>query len=498
MNASPRPLVLRGGRLLDLADGTAPATDILVTDGTIAAVGPPGLAAPDDAEAVDARDRLVIPGLVNAHTHGHGPFGKGLLGDRAILETFLAGIAPTLRERTLEEKYLGGLLNALDMIENGITACFDMFSEFPTPTLAGVTAIGRAYEETGLRAVIAPMMADLTIFQAIPGLIDALPEPQRSEAAALRAAPFEAHVAACREIFAHWPFGRDQVRPGIAPTIPLHCTDPFLVACRDLAHEHDLPVQIHLAETKVQADAAALRYGHSLTAHLDELGLLGRRLSVAHGIWLDADDIAALARSGTTVVHNPASNARLGSGIAPVVALRRAGVRVALGTDACNTSDHMSLFEVQRLASYLSRLATPHPADWLTPAEVIAMATTGGAAALGEEARLGRIAPGYAADIVLLDLGRVRYAPLQAPLTQLVFGENGSAVTDTIIGGRPVYRNGRHTTVDIAALRQKVAAAATRLRPSMDHANAFIRSIEAPIQHFCRGPHPPSQSSPQP
>lgn len=485
MSGAPRPLLLKGGRLLDTARGTAPFADILLQDGRIAAIGTE-LAAPEAANVIDAGERLLIPGLVNAHTHGHGPLGKGLLGERAILETFLAGIGPTLRTRTAEDKYVAGLLNALEMIENGITACFDMFSEFPTPTLEGVTAIGRAYEETGLRAVLAPMMADRTLFEAIPGLLDALPEPVRTEAAALRAAPYTDHIAACREIFAAWPFG-PLVRPGLAPTIPLHCSDPFLAACRDLAAEHDLPVQIHLAETKVQADAALVRYGHSLTAHLAGLGLLGPRLSVAHGIWLDDEDMELLAKSGTTVVHNPASNARLGSGIAPVAALRRAGVRVALGTDACNTSDHMSLFEVQRLASYLSRLVSPDPATWLTPAEVIEMATAGGAAALGEGARLGRIAKGYAADVVLLDLSRVRYTPLQAPLTQLVFSENGSAVTDTIIAGRPVYRNGRHVTIDVAAVRAKAAAAAERLRPAMDAADSFIAKVEAPIRHFCRG-----------
>lgn len=490
MSVPPRHTLLRGGRLLDPARRTAPPADILIEADTIAAVGPPGLEAPDGALVVDAADRLVIPGLVNTHTHGHGPWGKGLLGDRAILETFLAGIAPTLRPRTDEDKYLGALLNALDMIENGITTCFDMFSEFPAPSLEGITAVGRAYEAAGLRAVIAPMMADLTLFQAIPGLLDALPEPQRSEAAAMRASPWQVHLAACHEIIREWPFDRARIRPGLAPTIPLHCSDPFLEACRDLAAQEGLPLQIHLAETRVQAEAGRARYGRSLTAHLEALGLLGPSLSVAHGVWLDDDDIARLAGSGTAVVHNPTSNARLGSGIAPLARLRRAGVTVGLGTDACNTSDHMSLFEVQRTASYLSRLASPDPADWLVPADVFAMATEGSAGVIGEAGRLGRIAPGHAADIVLLDLGRVRYQPLQDPLTQVVFGENGSAVRDVFIAGRAVYRDGRHTLVDVAALRDPVARAAARLARETKPAHDFLRGVEAPITRFCRGANP--------
>lgn len=490
MSGPPRPTILRGGLLLDPAQRNAPPADILIVDGTIAAVGPPGLAAPEDSLVVDASGRLAIPGLINMHTHGHGPWGRGLLGDRAILETFLAGIVPSLRPRTNEDKYLGGLLNALEMIENGVTTCFDMFSEFPTPSLEGVGALGRAYEEAGLRAVIAPMMADRTLFQAIPGLVEALPAPRRAEAAGLKAAGHREHIAACRDIVRNWPFDRSRIRPALAPTIPLHCSDDFLAACRDLAAEEGLPLQIHLAETRVQAEAAETLYGHSLTEHLDRVGLLGPSLSVAHAIWLSDGDIDRLAQTGTKVVHNPTSNARLGSGIAPLHRLLRAGVTVALGTDACNTSDHVSLFEVQRMASYLSRLANAHPARWLTPADVLAMATTGGAAAIGEADRLGRIAPGFAADIVLLDLGRLRYQPLHNPLTQVVFGENGSGVRDVFIAGRCVYRDGCHTTVDLLQLRGRIAAAADRLRAAAGSADGFLQAVEDPIIEFCRGAKP--------
>lgn len=482
-----RFLIVRGGLVVDAQSRSAPAADILVEGDTIREVGPPGLAAPPGAVVIDATDRAIMPGLVNAHVHGHGTLAKGLVGDRLPLEAYLTTLPGLSGNRTLEDKRLNGLLGAAEMIRKGCTTCYDLFFEFPTPSLEGLTALGRAYDEAGVRAVVAPMMADTTIYHAYPGLIDAFPEPLQTEVRKLAFAPYEETAAAAERAFRDWPFDRKRIKPAIAPTIPLHCSDAFLRRCADLARDYDLPLQTHLAESKAQAVVGLRRYGKTLTAHLDGLGLLGPHFSAAHGIWLEPDDMRRLADNGASVVHAPMSNMRVGSGLARVRQLIDHGVNAGLATDGTNTSDSLNMFEATRLASFISRVQTDDYRRWLGVDEVLRMATEGSAQAMGFGGRIGRIAAGYQADLVFLDLGHLHYVPLHDLVSQIVFAENGAAVDSVMIGGRMVLDHGRLTTIDEGKLRRDVQEAAERLA----NANAPARRLSAQLWdiagQFCRG-----------
>jgi guanine deaminase len=154
--------IVRNGRLVDLRQRRTVFADILIDGDTILDIGPPGMAAPDGAVLVDASDRAMMPGLVNGHVHGHGTLAKGLVGDRWPLELFLNAMPGMTGNRTLEDKYLNGLIAAVEMIRKGCTACYDLFFEFPLPSRDGVIAFGQAYRDAGVRAVIAPMVADYT------------------------------------------------------------------------------------------------------------------------------------------------------------------------------------------------------------------------------------------------------------------------------------------------------------------------------------------------
>ena len=349
--------VIRNGTLVDIKLRTASAADILVEGDTIIAVGPPAMDVPADAAMVDASDRAMMPGMVNGHVHGHGTLAKGLVGDRWPLELFLNAMPGMAGNRSLEDKYLNGLVAAVEMIRKGCTACYDLFFEFPKPSRDGVAALGKAYRDAGVRAVIAPMLADKTLYQAYPGLIDAMPDALRADVIAFQLAPYEATADAAELIYADWPFDRDWIRPAIAPTIPLHCSDDFLLRCRDLARAYELPLQTHLAETKAQAVLGMRKYGKTLTAHLDSLGMLGPHLSAAHAIWLDRDDLARLADNGTSVVHAPVSNMRFGSGLAHLRPMLDSGINVGVATDAANSSDQINMFEATRLAALISRIS---------------------------------------------------------------------------------------------------------------------------------------------
>ncbi len=146
-------------------------------------------------------------------------------------------------------------------MRKGCTAAFDLFVEIPAPTVDGVDAVAEAYAAVGMRAVVAPMMADRTLYQALPGLIESFPASVKEQVGRLATVPSETSIAACREILRRWPHDRAKVRPGLGPTIPLHCSDAFLVACRDLARDYDVRLQTHLAETKTQAVLGLAKYG---------------------------------------------------------------------------------------------------------------------------------------------------------------------------------------------------------------------------------------------
>ena len=183
-----RQTIIRGGLVLQAGSDAAPR-DILIDDGRIVAMEAPGFPVSGQAELVSATDHLLIPGLVNSHTHSHGALNRGAVDDRVSLEMFLSGRGASTRSRAIEDKYLSAALSAAEMIRKGCTACFDLTLEFPLPSVEGLSAVARAYRDAGMRAVIAPMIADRTIYQALPGLLDALPEQLRSHYAALAAAP---------------------------------------------------------------------------------------------------------------------------------------------------------------------------------------------------------------------------------------------------------------------------------------------------------------------
>jgi len=478
--------IIRGGRVLDIDKGTAEPRDILIRDDTIAEIGAPGLAAPEDATVVSAERKLIHPGLVNAHTHAHGNLAKGM-GDRWTLELLLTAAPWLTGHRTQDDIHLTAQLGAVEMVLKGCTAAYDLFVEFPLPTRDGIGLVASAYQEVGMRAVVAPMIADRTFFEAIPGLMDALPDALQERVKALRLAPGEATLAAARAALADWPFDRGRVRPAVAPTIPHHCSDEFIRGCAALARDLGVGLHSHVAESKVQALAGIKLYGKTLTAHLDELGILGPDFTVAHGVWLDNDDMKRLGDRGASIAHNPGSNMRLGAGLADSRAMLDAGVNLGIGTDGANCSDNQNMYEAMRLASFVSKVQGPEWRRWMTTREVALAATQGGARALGFGDRIGHIARGYQADLVLLDLDHPNWLPFNNPVNQLVHSEDGNAVHSVMIAGRLVVENRRVLTVDMERLRTRVEAARERLAGANADNRALYEALEPVVGSYCPG-----------
>jgi 5-methylthioadenosine/S-adenosylhomocysteine deaminase len=244
---------------------------------------------------------------------------------------------------------------------------------------------------------------------------------------------------------------------------------------------------MHLAESKVQATAGITRYGKTLAAHLDALGLLGPRFVGAHGVWLDDDDLKLLRDRGASIAHNPGSNLRLGSGIAPAAKMRNIGLTFGIGTDGAASSDNQNMFEAMRAASFVSRMHTPDPNDWLSSWDVLHAATIGGARLMGMENTIGQISPGFKADLVFLDLANVNFVPLNNAVNQIVNCEDSSAVKNVMVDGRMVLKDRQFVSFDYKQLRLKVAAAARRLGEANEDTKLRLEAMAPFVQAHCVG-----------
>ncbi|MBZ9935730.1 amidohydrolase family protein [Mesorhizobium sp. BR1-1-16] len=477
-------MVITGGLVADLATGTATARDLLIDDGRITAIEPPGHIEAVDCLVHDATDRLILPGFVNSHTHGHANLVKGV-ADRWTLEVSLTNGPWMGGARDAETMYLSTLIGAVDMLSKGCTACFDLVYEFPRPTVAGFMAVARAYADSGIKAALAPMVADKTLFTAIPGLTESLPPDLRETVGRFALGNGEGTLEAVEAIIAE----RANLPPGIslalAPTIPHHCSEGFLLRHADLAERHGLPLHMHVAESRLQATVARDLWGQSPVAYLAERGVLGPHFIAAHAVWLDGADLDLLASHGCRVAHIPASNFRLGAGVAHVRPMLERGIGVGLATDGANSSDALSMTQAIRLASYASRMFHAPRESWLGAAETLRLATEGGADLLGLP-RSGRIEVGASADLAFFDLGHIDFLPLVDPLNQVVTAADSGAISDVMVDGRFALRDRQLTRVDLASLRTRATEAVARLGHSLAEARAIAGRLEPHVVAFAR------------
>lgn len=477
-------IIIRDGQvLLDPASHQVEQVDVLIDNETILEIGPPGMMVPEETTEISARHKVLIPGLLNAHTHAHANLFKSN-ADRWTLELLLNAGARLSRHLNPHHKYLSTVVGAIEMVRKGCTACYDLFYEFSQPTVEGLISIGKAYSDVGMRGVVTPMMADRTFYQAIPGLLDAFPQSLRDQVEG-RTTGWQVQIEQVKQTLQQWPFESTHVKLAVAPTIPLHCSDDFFKACVELSQTHGIGIHTHLAESKIQAISGIKRYGKTLTAYLEDLGVLGPWFTAAHAIWIDDEDIKRLAKTGASVAHNPGSNMRLGSGLASVRRMRDLGVNVGIGTDATSCSDNLNMFEAMRLASFTSRVQDHDYERWLTTEAVFTMATEGSAKAMGFP-YLGRIAKGFKADIVFLDLDHINYVPLTDITNQLVHAEDATAVDSVMVGGRLVLEQGRLTTLDEAAIRSQVREAVAELKELAGTPQEWTDSLERIVGSFCR------------
>lgn len=418
--------------------------DVQIQDGRITAIAPH---LSPIGTIVDGQNKLLLPGFVNAHTHSSEMWQRGLIPP-VPLELWLAELyefAPLEPEQI----YLSALGTAVETLLTGGTSVVDHLVLIPGQEAESIAAAARAYQEVGIRAFIAPLIQDEAFPASLPN--------QSGEVAndpTLRSTEFILELI--QEAVDRFHAPEQQLNILVAPTGTHLCSDALFAGCIALSDRYNLCRHAHLLETKVQKLRSQEKHGCTAVEHLKQIGYLGPRTSLAHCVWLDDADIATLVETQSTVVHNPLSNLRLGSGIAPILKYRQAGVNVTFGCDGSASNDSQDLLEAIKLGSILHNVTDFDYRNWINPRQAIEMASLGGAKGLNVAEKLGSLTVGKQADLVLYDLTSLSLLPRTDPIGLLVLGRPAQAVHSVWVNGQQVVAAGRVTTIDVEQLRQEL------------------------------------------
>lgn len=435
--STTRPLLVHGGTVVPMtAAGEARVADVLVRDGRIAAVGRELPA--DGAARLDATDALVLPGFVQAHVHVVQSLARHRAEGRPLLAWLGERIWPY--EAALQEHEIAAAarLGIAELLAGGTTAALDM------GTTHGQDAIFLAAEELGIRLTSGKCHMDVG---------DGAPRRLLEDT--------DASLAAAEALGERWHGAcGGRLRYAVAPRFVLSCSDELLHGAVALARRHGYLLHTHASENPEETRAVRVRTGAGNVAALAHAGITGPDAVLAHCIHLDDEEFALLARDRTGVAHCPGANLKLASGIADLPRMLAGGVRVGLGADGPPCNNRLSMFHEMALAGTIHNLA--HGAGAVDPWTVLEMATWRGAELLGLE-RVGRLEPGWKADLVVLGCSSWAMEPVADPAAMVVFGGGIEAVRHVVVDGRPVVADGALVSVDGAALRREARAAAAAI-----------------------------------
>ncbi|MGH7521394.1 MAG: 5'-deoxyadenosine deaminase [Gemmatimonadales bacterium] len=438
-----KPLLLRGARLVTLDNARRVMdADVLIDNGRIKSVGRRGGRADGRSKptVIDCSGLIILPGLIQAHIHLCQTLFRGLADDLALESWLAKRIWPLEAAHTEASIHASAMLGAAELLLGGTTAILDM------ETVRHTSAAFDALESIGIRATAGKCLMDGS---ANPPSLRESTDAALSESA---------------DLCGKWHGAADgRLRYCFAPRFAPSCTGPLLRAVSDLAEKAGAVIHTHAAETVLELDTVKRETGHDEIAYLDSVGISGPRAALAHCVWVDTDGIARLARQETNVVHCPSSNLKLGSGLAPIPEMLAAGCRVAIGADGAPCNNRLDAFAEMRLAALVQK---PRLGPETMPAaQVLELATLGGARALGLESEIGSIEVGKRADLIALDLDGPHAQPAEADLiSRIVYSARAADVRHVIVDGRIVVRDGALKTADVAKIRATANKEARRLR----------------------------------
>ena len=440
----------------------ATRTDILVDGDRIAEIGSDLQVGAVD-ETIDASDRIVLPGFVNAHTHSNESFEQGFY-DALPLEIWLLHKYPPFAIKPLPERvhYLRTMLLAIEGLRSGVTTIQDDLINRLSET-AMFDGAASAYRDLGVRASITTSMGDRDFIEPLPWVDEMLAPNLREELATLKARPMQDYFDLFERHYAKWNGAADgRIRVILGPIGPQWCTDELLQTATEISLDRNLPVHTHTLESKVHAVQGQLLYRKPIVEHLAEIGVLTPNFTLNHAIWLTDRELDLVAEHGCSVTHNPVSNLKLGAGVARVPDMLERGINIALGTDGTCTSDRADMLRSLAIAAIVHRVGDMDFAKWPTAEDAVRMATEGGARSARLEDDIGTVEVGKKADLVLYDRGDYGFIPLKDAVAQLTYAVNSDAVKTVLVDGRVVMRDGVLTQIDEPAIKAEMREEAER------------------------------------
>jgi 5-methylthioadenosine/S-adenosylhomocysteine deaminase len=398
-------------------------------------------------DLLDCVGKIIIPGLISAHTHLTGMLQRGLW-DETSFESWSKKSAATEKffNPSADDIHVIHGAACVELIRHGVTTVLNMFTAPMKDPLKSVESACHAFLDTGIRGVLAFSLKDQS-----PDNAGMVPEIEK----------VESWVSLAKEVSRQVGSFGPRISFALAPSAPQRCSDPLLIACREIAEGFDAGLHTHLAETRKHAEIGRELYGESIVHHLERIGFLGSALSVAHAVWLNDQEIDILKKHDVKIVHNPSSNMKLGSGVAHVKRMLNRGLTVGLGADSVNAGTIYSIFEQMKLSVLLPRCFWGAE-DWVLPCEALAMATDGGARALLLDGMIGSIEEGKKADLAILSPSTA-LTPNNDVVNQLALCENGASVESVFIDGNPVMLHKKITRADEEAILAKFSSMKSRI-----------------------------------
>jgi 5-methylthioadenosine/S-adenosylhomocysteine deaminase len=436
--------IIRGGTLLT-ADPARPLVSggyVVIEDDTIAEVGAGSPRAGAADEVLDASGMLVTPGFVNAHTHLCMILGRNLGTDRSLLHWLSEAQVPLMGAFEPEDYEISMQLGAIEnLLAGNTTICEVFFSPHYAQDVDSLSA--RALDDSGIRTVFFRCANDESFFDGFVETRDEIVERSERLIGEFR--------------------GSERTTIGVGPLVPWGSSADAFRDAVELSRRHGARIHLHTSETPEYNALVQERTGKSNVGMLADVGALGDAVMLNHCVHLSDEDIGLIADSGTHVIHDPTSNMILASGVSPVPKLRAAGINVGLACDgpACNNTQDM--IEAMKDAALLHKVTTGD-AETLVAGDVFGMATANGARSIGHGERLGVLAAGYLADVVLLDTRAAHLTPMHDPLAALVYSARGADVHTVLVNGRVVVRAGEITTLDERRVRALAQERAERAR----------------------------------
>lgn len=378
-------------------------------------------------EKINAKNMVVMPGLVNTHTHLAMSIFRGYKDDRKLMDWLENAIFPVEDKLESEDIYWNSYLSCLEMLRSGTTTCNDMYF--------GMNKVIEAIENTGLRALVAWSMTDDSIRDK---------------------------VEKTREYAKKYNVPGSRIKVITSPHAPYSCNPDTIKLCVDLAKELNTSLHIHLSETLDEEETIRERYNKRGTEYLNDLGVFDVPVILAHGIYISDSDIEILKNVKGGIAHNPISNCKLSSGICDVVKLRRNGINVGLGTDGIGSTTTLDMFEEMKTAAYLQKVNTMEPTS-IKAYDILKMATIEGAKVLGLDDEIGTLEPGKKADMIFIRTDKLHLCPDNDVCTNIVYSANGSDVDTVMIDGKIIMQNRKMINLDEKEVMKQVKKIAKRL-----------------------------------